>query len=771
MNLVKLEAKVLRDIAIVEIRKNCIDARTEQCRKSLSEQENQKNGFSVALTNLNEHLNLFMRRYDTFRSYFEKEQQSHEDLLATFEDDLQRLKRTKLHPALSQNDMNYLIDCVPQAKLRAWAEECRTNHEQLKSRVLDMNVQQLVLSVDAEKKKIPDISFETMRNSLQQSISLYYEVHKQWKLFSQDHQTVKNQIVSALSIEQLFAQKTNNTEALRRLSQEHDSQLLIAQKNEQISRDILIYFINSKKKMTRWLRERLRSISVLQSKILELTNKLTVFQQALDRQNKSFFQLVMVRCMPDAYNACIKEVSRRKLYGLKMSYLINNFEEILDGFLHDEISKRESFKTKYLRFLPRDFFPGLFEEPYRATITLPPFDLSLPQTTEEAALSSALSSFEQITLHSFSQLVAAFSQKTKTSGLLSPSSSDPSLETPPSPELEELSLPLQSEDIVEIVSPSSLSSINFVESSPPFRNNSALRRETHSVPIPASSTTVPGSESGPRSWSGGSTSLLLEDEVDEARPIKMSSRRSSVGSSLNYDLHREDFLSKEQIIISKLKQKLDVLQKKSIDQETSKKSLDKTIEKLLAENGELKENLASSNRMLKAAQEDHQRMLSKWKDDRSSLESELRVNHTHLANALRQTTTLRQNTTSLFTFFHDHLKELLSSKIAFGNFRHTDAVIFLYRYNGIYEAVNLQTPHYFLSRESLVHFQEESNRKIAILGQIIAIEEHTVKEDEYDLNPGDKYWLVTLSRDVDVGVMSSLIKLIDAYNQLNPPST
>jgi hypothetical protein len=75
---------------------------------------------------------------------------------------MHRLRDTYLHPALRTASASTLIDFVPEARLRKWAEECSNEHNQLKSRVLELQKQVFLVKegVELENKKQPEIEYE-----------------------------------------------------------------------------------------------------------------------------------------------------------------------------------------------------------------------------------------------------------------------------------------------------------------------------------------------------------------------------------------------------------------------------------------------------------------------------------------------------------------------------------------------------------------------------------------------------------------------------------
>src|SRR5690349_20065211 len=95
--------------------------------------------------------------------------------------------------------------------------------------------------------------------------------------------------------------------------------------------------------MSRYVHERLRSISVLQSKIREQANKAIVYDEALSRQKKAFQQLEYVALMPRAYRASLDEVARRRRYRKAVINFCARTSENLLKTREEELARRQSY--------------------------------------------------------------------------------------------------------------------------------------------------------------------------------------------------------------------------------------------------------------------------------------------------------------------------------------------------------------------------------------------------------------------------------------------
>lgn len=121
--------------------KKVVEARTNICKSLITEQENQVKGLEAAIANMDEHYNQISGAYTGFKSYYIQLFEKHKNLLQYFESDMQKVKvmiqttdqqlqlrETTIHPALATSGVKTLMDFVPEARLRKWAEECASEH-------------------------------------------------------------------------------------------------------------------------------------------------------------------------------------------------------------------------------------------------------------------------------------------------------------------------------------------------------------------------------------------------------------------------------------------------------------------------------------------------------------------------------------------------------------------------------------------------------------------------------------------------------------------
>jgi autophagy-related protein 11 len=106
----------------------------------LREQQVQQMALETACGNINFYYKIIDHAFSDFLKHFGRQHKQHSDLLVNFERYLERLKACKLHPSLQSETRKSLLDCVKQASLRKWAEDCAFSHKQFGAKVTELKI-------------------------------------------------------------------------------------------------------------------------------------------------------------------------------------------------------------------------------------------------------------------------------------------------------------------------------------------------------------------------------------------------------------------------------------------------------------------------------------------------------------------------------------------------------------------------------------------------------------------------------------------------------
>jgi len=105
--------------------------------------------------------------------------------------------------------------------------------------------------------------------------------------------------------------------------------------------------------------KRMRSVSVLQSRIREQGKRMSALREALEQQFLAMRELQHVKKMPEAYFKSLVEVVQRLAFQKGYRAQVDSMAETMAQLHEKEVSRRELFMKEYGQHLPKDLIPGL----------------------------------------------------------------------------------------------------------------------------------------------------------------------------------------------------------------------------------------------------------------------------------------------------------------------------------------------------------------------------------------------------------------------------
>eukprot|EP01113_Clastostelium_recurvatum_P020123 TRINITY_DN2388_c0_g1_i1.p1 TRINITY_DN2388_c0_g1~~TRINITY_DN2388_c0_g1_i1.p1 ORF type:complete len:1128 (+),score=309.29 TRINITY_DN2388_c0_g1_i1:231-3614(+) len=357
------------------------------CRACVDEERVQARGIDVALANLNDHLKQLLTAHTTFTNYFQQQRAIHDDLLQNFERDVAALHNIPLHSALRTPQCNTLGDCIPEPRLRLWAQECRVEHEQLRVKVANPAMQaamaEIQNAVTVEVTRALDVDLRSQLDRLKSLSDATLEVRTRLEMFEGDYVRVQRTVQEALA--QMGRQPVwGLADGLEEIRQVHETNIAAMLAQDKTLKAASAVFTGGKTTLTKSVYQRLRAVSQLQSQIRDQQNKIVLLSEALNKQRAAFSQLAYIRQMPQAYNAALTEVSRRKGYGKWLQKQLLSFTASLGQAREDEATRRNAFQQTYSRFVPKGLISGLDDPLPILDFTLPVFDVRLPSGIESS---------------------------------------------------------------------------------------------------------------------------------------------------------------------------------------------------------------------------------------------------------------------------------------------------------------------------------------------------------------------------------------------------
>lgn len=342
----------------------------------------------AAIDNLSMFKASMARHLAPFSTDYYEAKVKHEKLLSDFDDILSRLKTIELHPILQTDTKKTLFDCVPVEREREWAQQCVQSHTHLQIqvekllgardevyRLVDEIVQSLEV-VKANHSKAQD-ELDLIRSQAASQASYEGTLKKNLDFVKGKISDMSFQVNSS----SLMAPASQTLAACRGVSelyeQQHDLVPSIQRLYETIQGSVS-NLSKEKDAFNQTVYDYLKRISTVQSRIRDFENSLAMLKEALAAQKKQFDELEHLEKLPEAYSACLHEISRRIKYGKKFSERIQAMAEELAQLREDEVHQRATFVRIHGQHLPRDFVLGLTEKPSHCEFRMRPFDQSLP---------------------------------------------------------------------------------------------------------------------------------------------------------------------------------------------------------------------------------------------------------------------------------------------------------------------------------------------------------------------------------------------------------
>ena len=392
-------------------------ARFRACAESVFRQKVQLYALDVSTRNLQELMDAKRSEFKKLWSRKSLLMQSHEHELSSFSGNLNVLKRIPLHKVLRQssqgagsirssgndavkaNQRTSLWDCVPVAKLEAWADDCRERHASLLNgpapalqHVFDEvsgAVNNLVgkanhPSGDLHKQQVAIEDLESMLSSYaplyedsDSSTDGSDEVSAVLHLFKADFEWIRGAV---LKLDKTAVNASNLAKQAIDRGEVHVGklQMLMNMSGDKVSTidnvidsswkspgiktldEILLQSIQSENRCRKMFHVHLRAVSELQYRIAKsLSEKMVAFDQALNAQEKNIDYLVDVKNVPRVYVAFLCEVARRRANTHVLRKELRDASTKLNRLREQEMQHRETFIRRHGRAVVADLVPAI----------------------------------------------------------------------------------------------------------------------------------------------------------------------------------------------------------------------------------------------------------------------------------------------------------------------------------------------------------------------------------------------------------------------------
>ncbi|ETV87282.1 hypothetical protein, variant 4 [Aphanomyces astaci] len=376
-------------------------AATEACVEQL---DTQTRGIQAALSNLDAHHTAMQGRFTPFWADFKHAQSDHSTLLEHFDTYVHRLGSIPLHPALASDTRLTLLDCIPLDRERDWLVSCKQSQASLEAKMdsLAASFRTLSDAITEQSSAVVSVAPSSWRHTVDEFAAKVAAISSMRDTLRQNYDAVSKRVAdstqqtmdeaaataatASMNMSFMFG-STHILEACRGLDDLFRQQADVLP-NMQNADDLLKTIMNSvadaKAEAYGVVCTNLKRVSELQCNIVAFETHLGMLKDALAYQKRQFAELKHVQLLPQAYDACVVEIKRRRQYGRLFQARINEMGEAMVGMRDAEIAKREAFLREHGQHLPRDLAPGLTEKPSHCIVSMRPFDTNLPAIEEDA---------------------------------------------------------------------------------------------------------------------------------------------------------------------------------------------------------------------------------------------------------------------------------------------------------------------------------------------------------------------------------------------------
>jgi hypothetical protein len=301
-----------------------------------AEQRLQLLALCTAVESLSLHTRPVFDDFNRLWHHYEAQRRRHSSLLASFDADLFRLHDHRVpaqlatstaaspsppssssagsgsrrgaagsaEPASAPTGGATLYDCVSAEALQEWATKCRVRHQQLigKASRIQQAVQELRTGKQQENQP-PEFNEAEL---------------KSWRAELVACKQHTAEVVSE-AYQRLHDQEPNwRRTAYHSLEEWASKAFETLENNRKKSAELLVPILTSKYRFTDYLHGRLRHISLLQSRVRQVSEKLVIFREDIIFQKDTFHQLSIVKGMPTAFCAAQEETARRRQWSAQV---------------------------------------------------------------------------------------------------------------------------------------------------------------------------------------------------------------------------------------------------------------------------------------------------------------------------------------------------------------------------------------------------------------------------------------------------------------------
>ncbi|XP_058801849.1 RB1-inducible coiled-coil protein 1 isoform X3 [Phymastichus coffea] len=412
-------------VSRAQLAKYCCSLARDQariCERLVHDQHLQQQGWAAVVANLEDITKTFQSRAETVQQNFAgylSERQHYLDLLQTFFTDLKMLENIPILPALrahaegfydpkdqqeaaaekddnettnptnpSTKEVELEITATDPLSLLRWisAKDNQSSLEQVAEQCARGLEQFDECTMEAIKTEIKHVIEAASRRDMKDVEQMGIRLFQLEKMMVNTKKIVSEQT----ELSHGFCQnrdrvsKLNDESVLPDLCRSHRKQLEVMLKNHNELRDIRSRCTLAKQQLAPNLHERLKWIMQVENCMMDIDNRLVLYNESLRRLRRQLEILRQIHMAPQMYMEAIAEVVRRRTFSQAFLMWASDLASQLLSVHSEEIERRREFRNKFEGHFLNTLFPGLEDVPPPFATQAPAvFDNGLPKLNPE----------------------------------------------------------------------------------------------------------------------------------------------------------------------------------------------------------------------------------------------------------------------------------------------------------------------------------------------------------------------------------------------------
>jgi len=314
-------------------------------------------------------MSLFLQKYDRVQERFDQN-------LSKVEASFAALTNVALHPALRATGRESLADVVPRERVLQYAASLREERAQLARRLAKLRQQ------DSQTQALCEQIANTLRQVLQDDA-----VVAAAQAIQQEHARAQSELLPALCglVPQEGAAPASVLEDEKRSA----SMLEGLARACSSMRDLLSEHQASWERRHHSFMQRLREVSYIQSRVRNVERQAALLEEEINVQRSYSQMFSKLQRLPKAYHKALCEIARRRDFKTRYAAQGDHARSTLARMMEEENVRRRAFHQRYGCQLPADLFSSLGSIAPAAVITVPEFDVALPNIDFTSLLQAA----------------------------------------------------------------------------------------------------------------------------------------------------------------------------------------------------------------------------------------------------------------------------------------------------------------------------------------------------------------------------------------------